>query len=206
MLTGVLAVAAAVVALVLWLDGVKAGSYAERVLAETESGATSTSVLADSPAAYIQQEAPRASSDSEIAGLLETRLPGYSVIARLDIEKLDLSLPVLSMTSEEALEVSVCYYAGPEAGGEGNLVITGHNYANGAHFGRLDEMRIGDEVTLTSTGGVVYLYRVVDLQTINPGYVAALDRYPGERALTLLTCTERGNKRLLVKCALTDGV
>jgi sortase A len=197
-LAAAMAFAALAVFLVTWLDGETAASNAQELLAESDV-ATSES-LPGATEDYTQPDAPQVDSVDAVGTLLEKGLTGYSVIARLDIEKLALSLPVLSKTSEKALEVSVCYYSGPAPGAKGNFVITGHNYKNGAHFGRLDELRVGDTVSLTTPDGQQYAYRVADLQTIAPNYVKALEDYEGESALTLLTCTDRGNNRLLVKC------
>jgi sortase (surface protein transpeptidase) len=69
---------------------------------------------------------------------LTLELQGYAVFARLDIEKIDEHLPVLANTTDAALEVSACYYEGEMPGEDGNLVVTGHNYANGSIFGNLD--------------------------------------------------------------------
>lgn len=151
--------------------------------------------------AYEQPESPDAQSDEEVRGSLETELKGYSVIARLDIEKIDQHLPVLSQTSDKALKVSVCYYSGAMPDEEGNFVITGHNYRNGAHFGKLDKLEAGDSVTLTDAAGATYAYTVYKLDHIRPDNPEALDNtaYPSE--LTLLTCEARGNRRLVVRCA-----
>jgi sortase A len=152
-LSGVLVLTAAVVFLVLWNEGLIAEQNAQELLAQSNIS------LVESGEAYTQPDAPEAQTEKEISSLLETELKRYSVIVRLDIEKLNLSLPVLSETSAEALKISVCYYVGPEPGGEGNLVITGHNYRNGAHFGRLDELSEGDRVTVTDKKGNSYTYK-----------------------------------------------
>jgi sortase A len=198
-LAGAMAIAAVAAFLVTWFDGEAAASNAQELLAE--SAISADGIFAED---YVQPDAPEADGAGQVGILLEKELSGYSVIARLDIEKLALSLPVLSKTSAKALEVSVCYYSGPPPGGEGNLVITGHNYKNGAHFGRIDELRVGDTVSLTTPQGQKSVYRVTDLRTIAPNYIKAVEEYEGKCALTLLTCTARGNNRLLVKCVKSE--
>ena len=131
-------------------------------------------------------------------------LTEYSVIAKLTIEKLNLALPVISACSEEALKVSVCRFCGPmQPGGEGNLVISGHNYKNGSHFGRLNQLKKGDRVVLMDVWGKDYIYEVYDVLDIFPDDMAALDTYEGKSGLSLVTCTDNANKRLLVRCRLT---
>lgn len=84
-------------------------------------------------------------------------------------------------------------------------MITGHNFANGAHFGRLDEFDEGDEVAVSLPDGSVYRYTVYNKQEIKPDDVAALDEVEGDHVLTLMTCTSHGNRRLLVRCTLQEN-
>jgi len=127
---------------------------------------------------------------------------GYEVIGKLIIDKINISLPVISKYDTTALGVSVCYYKGALPGQDGNMVITGHNYANGAHFGKLDKLKIGDKVVLNTPDGEKYSYTVYDIETVKPDDVASLSKYEGQKALTLLTCTSNANRRLLVRCKI----
>ncbi len=131
-------------------------------------------------------------------------IEGYPVMGRLDIEAIELSLPVIERVSDEALRVSICYYSGAKPGEAGNTVITGHNFASGAHFGRLDELKNGDKVTLTMQDETVYTYAVYETTIISPSDIDALDVYRGDHALSLLTCIYNGNRRLLVRCKQVD--
>jgi len=127
----------------------------------------------------------------------------YDVMAKLSIESLSLELPVISKMDDEALRVSVCYYKGAIIGEKGNMVITGHNFASGAHFGNLDRIKIGDIVSLFGPDNKEYRYRVYDTEVVNPDDIEALNEYEGEYALTLLTCVNNGNSRLLVRCTMS---
>lgn len=130
---------------------------------------------------------------------------GYPVMARLEIEKIGLELPVIAELSDEALKTAPCLYAGPGTPEDvGNIVIVGHNYRNDSHFGRLDELEAGAVVQLTDMYGEVYDYEIYDIQTIAPDGVAALEDYEGERGLALITCTTGGKNRLLVKCKMIN--
>lgn len=210
-LSGALFIAAAVVAAMQWNEGRQAEQNAERLLSAASihpSASPAPSMPPAGPAetvAYVQPETPDAQSKQEVANLLETELKGYTVIARLDIEKIDQHLPVLSQTSAKALNVSVCYYSGALPGEDGNMVITGHNYKNGAHFGKLDKLKAGDEVTLTDTQGNTFVYTVYGIDHIKPDNAQALDATAHARELTLLTCEANGNGRLVVRCAHKQG-
>lgn len=182
--------AAAVLFIIQWNEGEAAAKRAQELL----DGFT--------PKPSATQ--PAATDEPINTPLPVSELEGHAVIARLDIDALDLQLPVLSQTSDAALKVSVCYYIGPAPGGKGNLVITGHNYRSGAHFGKLDRIKTGDTVTVTSADGETFVYEVYKLDHIKPDNAQALNitQYPCE--LTLLTCEANGNGRLLVRCRLVE--
>lgn len=209
-LAGALLLAAAAVFVIQWNEGEEAAKKAQELLAQSGME-TSPSPNADTSepfplesGAYMQPDEPDAGSEDEITGILETELEGYTVIARLDIERIDQHLPVLSNWSDKALKVSVCYFKGPAPGEDGNLVVTGHNYRSGAHFGKLDQMETGDMITLTDINGITYTYEVYKTELIRPDNPEALDKTEYANELTLLTCEASGNRRLLVRCALAS--
>ena len=122
----------------------------------------------------------------------------YAVMAKLTIPKLELELPVITECSDEALKVSVCRLSGPIEPGEGSLVLTAHNYRNGAHFGRLDQLDAGDRIVLMDVWGRKTAYKVSEALRIKPDDWAALNT--DVSALNLVTCTDNANARLLVRC------
>jgi LPXTG-site transpeptidase (sortase) family protein len=126
---------------------------------------------------------------------------GFSIIARLDIEAINLTLPVIGTCTEPALNVSVCRFLGPQTPGDtGNLVIMGHNYRDGSHFGKLDKLKVGDKVQLMDVFGHVYYYEVYEMVRVVPRNTDALNVYSGERGLTMATYGDNGDRRLVVRC------
>jgi LPXTG-site transpeptidase (sortase) family protein len=111
---------------------------------------------------------------------------------------------VLSETSDKALTVSACHYKGPEPGEEDNLVITGHDYTSGAIFGNLSKITVDDAVMLTDKNGKPYSYSVYKIDHINPDDANLLDNGAHSRELSLLTCENNGNGKLLVRCVPED--
>jgi LPXTG-site transpeptidase (sortase) family protein len=199
-LCGALAVAAAIAFAVQWNEGQAAARNAGVLL--NASGITPPAALSGGSGAEARATAGQNPDETE--GAFPSALQGYAVTARLDIAVLDLHLPVLSQSTEEALKVSVCCYAGPDPGGEGNLVVTGHNYRSGAHFGRLDQLKKGDAVLVTGTNGKTCPYVVYKLEHIKPDDVEALQNTEYDRELALLTCEDSGNGRLLVRCKMVE--
>ena len=113
-------------------------------------------------------------------------------IGVLDIPALELSLPIISEWSYDALQIAPCRYSGSAY--LDNLVIAGHNYRS--HFVSLPQLQPGDTVTFMD--GNVFSYEVSSLETLSP--YAISDMTSGDWDLTLFTCTVGGQSRLAIRC------
>ena len=131
---------------------------------------------------------------------MPTEYEGHQILGKLTIAAIGQELPIIAKMSRSALKVSVCYYEGVIIGEDGNMIITGHNYASGAHFGDLHKVKIGDLVVLTASDLTEYVYEVYDMEVVKPDEEEELYEGEGMRELTLLACTNHGNRRLIVRC------
>ena len=129
----------------------------------------------------------------------------YTTEAIITIPKIGITYPVLSETSDELLSISVNRYW-PEQdklqpNEVGNYCIVGHNYRNGKMFGRLNELVNGDIVELQDMSGRIVEYEVYDRYIVEPTDTSCTtQRTNGRVELTLITCTNYGTQRLVVKC------
>ena len=124
----------------------------------------------------------------------EENIDGRSYIGVLDIPALELSLPIISEWSYDALQTAPCRYSGSAY--LDNLVIAGHNYRS--HFASLPQLQPGDTVTFTDMDGNVFSYAVSSLETLSS--YAISDMTSGDWDLTLFTCTVGGQSRLAIRC------
>ena len=125
----------------------------------------------------------------------------YKTEAVVSIPTIGISYPVLSETSDKLLEISVNKYWGPEPNEVGNYCIVGHNYKNGKMFGRLSELVNGDVVELEDSTGKVVKYKVYNKYVVQPTDTRCTSQLTnGKTELTLITCTNYGKERLVVKC------
>ena len=125
----------------------------------------------------------------------------YTTEAVLNIPSLEINYPILSETSEELLKISLNKYWGPNPNEIGNYCIVGHNYKNGKMFGKLSEINIGDTINLTDNSKRKYTYKVYNKYVISPDDVRCTSQLTGgKREITLITCTNYGTQRLVVKC------
>lgn len=124
----------------------------------------------------------------------------YETEAILDYPKLGINYPVLSQESEDLLKVSLCKYWGPNPNKVGNYCIVGHNYKSGKMFGKLSGAAIGDEVNLTDLSGNTITYVVYNRYVVDPTDVSCTSQLTnGKREITLITCTNYGQDRLVIK-------
>lgn len=125
----------------------------------------------------------------------------YTTEAIITIPKIDITYPVLSETSDELLEISVNKYWGPKPNEVGNYCVVGHNYRNGKMFGRLHELENGDIVELEDLTGKTVEYEVYNKYIVEPTDTSCTSQLTnGRKELTLITCTNYGTQRLVVKC------
>ena len=124
----------------------------------------------------------------------------YQTEAILDYPKLGINYPVLSEESEELLKVSLCKYWGPNPNKVGNYCIVGHNYLSGKMFGKLSGAAVGDEINLTDLNNNTVTYVVYNRYVVEPTDVSCTSQLTnGQREITLITCTNYGKQRLVVK-------
>ena len=195
-------------------DRNKSEEVSQVLLSEVKTGEDNTTKVAstDDPIIIVlnEEEANKAEEVETNETLNSTTVDGvtYSTEAIITIQKIDISYPVLSETSDELLEISVNKYW-PEnlkPNEIGNYCIVGHNYRNGKMFGRLHELENGDIVELEDLSGRKVKYKVYEKRVVEPTDTSCTSQKTknGEdlrfRELTLITCTNYGTQRLVVKC------
>lgn len=124
----------------------------------------------------------------------------YSIDAVLNIPTLGINYPIIDKTTNELLKISLTKFWGGNPNEVGNYVIVGHNYRNKKMFGRLSEIKIGDVVELTDLEGKTISYEVYDRYVVAPEDTSCTSQNTkGNKEVTLITCTNYGTQRLVVK-------
>ena len=124
---------------------------------------------------------------------------GFPMVGTIEIPSIDLKYPVLENASKAAIEVAVAVYDGPGLNQVGNTTIVGHNYRNGTFFSNLKKVTIGDKVYITDESGKKMTYIVYNTVITTPEDSSFLERdTEGKREITLDTCTDDTQSRLLV--------
>ena len=123
---------------------------------------------------------------------------GIDFIGVLRIPALELELPVISEWNYPNLKSAPCRYSGSAY--LNNLIICGHNYTS--HFGTLKNLWEGDIATFTDIDGNVFIYKMVERETLNPTDIEGMES--GNWDLTLFTCTVGGQSRVTIRFDLEE--
>lgn len=176
------------------------------VAAEEHRVDAENDIQVDESADYEQPDDPSVKETQEIIDQILASVGSDGVIGTIKISKTGQEYPIIGKWSYKLLKISICRYKGgaPNQAGQ-NLVLIGHNYKSGAHFGNLKSLEVGDEILLTATGGEPVRYEIYEMEGVKPDAFSALEKWRGEAGLTLMTCKNNGNNRLIVRCEQKDA-
>lgn len=123
------------------------------------------------------------------------------VLGTIEIPKIGVSYPVISTTTAEYLKIAPTKLAGVGLNEKGNCSIIGHNYENDKFFSKLGDLSKDDVVYIKEKDGMKRIYSVTEKKEISANDVSCLEQNTNDkRQVTLITCTNVKNKRLVVKC------
>ncbi len=131
----------------------------------------------------------------------------YRTIATINIPKINLSYGIIqgetgsAEETEALLKISLCKYHGCEPNEVGNFCIVGHNWRNSKFFSKVPDLSIGDTMQLTDLTGRTITYQVYDMHTVAPDDTRDTTQLTGgKKEITLITCTDDSQQRVIVKC------
>ena len=137
----------------------------------------------------------------------QSKLRWQKCIGVITIEKIDIVYAVVEGTEDNNIFYAIGHF--PDSvgiGQEGNCALAGHSGGtNGKFFQDLKDLEKGDPVVLTDLDGYEYTYIIEDIFVVNPEDVYVVNDLgkPG-KYLTMVTCTSRGNKRLIARAVCTE--
>lgn len=183
-------------------EDAQAGRNAENLLAGVQSAMEKREMQGTGSAegktvTPSEIEEPTEPLDPELPAV---ELDGYEYVGVISIPALELELPVMSEWDYDRLRIAPCRQFGSSR--TDDLVIAAHNYEN--HFGRLNNLNVGDTVIFTDMDGIVNTYSVEEIKTLQPTEVDAVQNSGYD--LVLYTCTKGGRTRVTVFCSRVPQV
>lgn len=128
----------------------------------------------------------------------------YGIFGLIEIPKLQINYPVFSYLSEELLKTSPCKFYGDTPKQNGNICIAGHNYNNNMFFSNIYLLENGDEIFLYDYLNNKYVYKVYQKYEVVENDLSPINDYDhSKKVLTLVTCNNLNQNRLIVKAVQT---
>lgn len=134
-----------------------------------------------------------------------TKAVQSNVIGVIKISKIKVKAPIVDGVTVNDLKVGIGHIPGTAGLGElGNCALAGHrSYTFGKFFNRLDELKVGDYVSIITRKGE-YKYKVFKKLVVKPEDVSVLKGNKKDSIITLITCTPIyvASHRLIIKARL----
>lgn len=123
----------------------------------------------------------------------------------IKIGKINLKLPIMAGATAGNMKIGAGWMKQTTPLGEkGNTAIAAHrSQTRGRFFNRLDEMALGDQITIVKDGKEL-LYTVFNIVVVEPTDVSVLRGDKSESVITLITCTpiKTATHRLIVQAKM----
>jgi sortase A len=143
------------------------------------------------------------------------RLKEGDSLTRLRIPALNVDVVVVEGVSSDALRAGAGHYPGyPLPCDVGNVAIAGHRTTYGKPFANLDQLNVGDQITLdTPVGSCTYQVDMKPL-VVQPDDIDVIRTPPtpappgrADHLLTLTTCTPKGSaaQRLIIQANMLSS-
>jgi sortase A len=136
---------------------------------------------------------------------------GFAII-RIPRFSASFARVVVEGVGESDLQEGPGHYPGTALPGQiGNMVISGHRTTYGKPFNQMDELVNGDVISI-QVAKVLYTYKVINKQVVQPTDVAVILPVPGQfgvkptkRLLTLTTCNPEysATQRMIITAQMT---
>jgi sortase A len=159
---------------------------------KTTSSNVSDEVIPEISRKSIQEmeQAFLSESDQENSSKpVETNFTEKDMIGIIEIEKINVKLPILKGANAQVLDVGAGYLEGTAFPGQiGNSAIAAHRSRTyGRMFNRLGEIKVGDEIVIQTDTGT-FRYVVYDTVVVKPNELTVLKDKGDRKILTLITC------------------
>lgn len=164
-----------------------------------ENVITDNNTIVIDPVNEVVQNTTTGTSGSSTNKNNKPMYKGFYVLGTIEIPKTGIKYPILEKETTKSLEVAVAYYYGPGLNQVGNTTIAGHNYRNGAFFGKNKQLSNGDIIYITDNSGQKVKYTIYNIYTTTPNDADYITRDThGAREISLTTCTDDSKGRLII--------
>ena len=126
-------------------------------------------------------------------------------IAIINIPSINLNTVVVESIEKQYLNHYVCHFENSAMPGEyGNFSLAGHSsYRYNEVFNEAHNIKLDDKIIIKTLNNE-FTYIVKDIFEVNPEDTFVLDQDNEIKELTIVTCTNKGKDRLIVKAQILE--
>lgn len=136
-----------------------------------------------------------------IAEVLQAQIKASNmpVIGSIIVPNVQMQLPILKGVGNAVLAAGAGTLKPDQQLGQGNYALAGHYFENkDILFSPLYQAQVGDIIYVTDMTDV-YEYKLATKKVIAATDIYIIDDLPDQTLLTLITCAEKGTKRLAIQ-------
>ena len=122
-------------------------------------------------------------------------------IGIIEIESVNLKNVIVESTDNEYLRYHVCHFEESAMPGEyGNFALAGHSstYYHNQVFNEVHKVEVGDKIKITTVDNE-FVYTINETNVVESDEIDVLDQDMSKKEITLVTCTNGGKQRFIVK-------
>ena len=122
-------------------------------------------------------------------------------IGIIEIKSVNLKNVIVESTDKKYLNHHVCHFENSAMPGEdGNFALAGHSstYYYNQVFNELHKVEIGDEIIIKTINDE-FTYTITETIVVESDEIEVLDQDMTKKEITLVTCTNGGKQRFIVK-------
>lgn len=134
-----------------------------------------------------------------------TNVKAGDEIAIINIPSIKLNTVVVESIEKQYLKHYVCHFENSAMPGQyGNFSLAGHSsYRYNEVFNELHKISLEDEIIIKTLNNE-FTYVVKDIFEVDPEDTYVLDQDNEKKELTIVTCTNNGKNRLIVKAEIAE--
>ena len=125
------------------------------------------------------------------------------ILGNISIPKIKVNYPFFYGISDDLLKISPCRFNGEMPDKKSNLCIAGHNYNDDRFFSKLMKLDLNDLIIIEDNSKNKFFYYVYKKIEIEESKISsATNNINDYCVLTLVTCNNSNNKRIIIKAKL----
>ena len=122
-------------------------------------------------------------------------------IGIIEIESVNLKNVIVESTDKSYLNHHVCHFENTAMPGQdGNFALAGHSstYYYNQVFNEVHKVKVGDKIKITTVDDE-FVYTITETRVVESDEIDVLDQDMSKKEITLVTCTNGGKQRFIVK-------